>query len=322
MILWIQQQFLRFYQGWDRFWFTPADPTATAILRILVGGMLLYTHCVWGLRLEDFLGDQGWNHRSLVASLQADSRPPSFWWLVPSAWLVPVHWFCNGLLLAFVLGLGGRFISVAAWIITISYAHRGMLSNFGLDQLNSILTLYLAIGPCTQVLSLDALRRRYRTGKATVPLPSITANVSLRLVQLHLCLIYLWAGFGKLQGDSWWNGEAVWLAIANTEYRSFDLTWLAHFPRLTELLTHMTIAWEVFFIALVWPRAIRGWVLAMGIGMHLGIGAFLGMWTFGLIMIFAYVAFIPSEVLRHLLGRYHPGHPQPSEASPHLVLAS
>ncbi|MBV8078552.1 MAG: hypothetical protein JO284_19240, partial [Planctomycetaceae bacterium] len=40
--------------GWDAFWFTPADPTPLGLLRVLTGAMLLYTHAVWGLALDDF----------------------------------------------------------------------------------------------------------------------------------------------------------------------------------------------------------------------------------------------------------------------------
>jgi hypothetical protein len=38
-------------------------------------------------------------------------------------------------------------------------------------------------------------------------------------------------------------------------------------------------------------------VLAIGTAIHIGIGAFMGMWTFGLSMIFAYVAFLPGARL-------------------------
>ena len=46
--------------GWDRFWFTPADPATLALIRILAGAMLFYTHLVWGLALTDFFGEHGW----------------------------------------------------------------------------------------------------------------------------------------------------------------------------------------------------------------------------------------------------------------------
>lgn len=42
--------------GWNRFWFAPSDPATLGMIRILAGAMLLYTHCVWSLGLNDFFG--------------------------------------------------------------------------------------------------------------------------------------------------------------------------------------------------------------------------------------------------------------------------
>ena len=42
--------------AWDRFWFTPAAPQSLALIRILAGAMLFYTHLVWSLDLVAFLG--------------------------------------------------------------------------------------------------------------------------------------------------------------------------------------------------------------------------------------------------------------------------
>ena len=46
-------------QAWDRFWFSKRDPTVLGIMRWLVGGMLVYTHLVWGLNLPAFFGSAG-----------------------------------------------------------------------------------------------------------------------------------------------------------------------------------------------------------------------------------------------------------------------
>ena len=37
--------------GWNRFWFTPADPATLGAIRIFAGAMLFYTHLVWSLDL-------------------------------------------------------------------------------------------------------------------------------------------------------------------------------------------------------------------------------------------------------------------------------
>ncbi len=294
----IKNSLVSVWNRWDAFWFTPTDPLSMSIIRILVGSMLLYSHLVWGTSLEAFFDDQGWNNRALLTLLQPDGVSPSFWWYVPKPWMISIHWLCNGILVLFVLGLGGRFTALLAWVISVSYANRSMLANFGLDQMLCIFMLYLAIAPSTQKWSLDSLiRRKLRWNETTIS-KSVLANVSMRLIQIHLCVIYLWAGLSKLQGEAWWNGDAMWLALANEEYQSLDMTWLVSFPRLMEFMTHTTVAWELSFAALVWPQATRKIVLALGIGMHLGIGLFLGMWTFGLIMIFAYVAFVPSAAIQ------------------------
>jgi hypothetical protein len=277
---------------WDRFWFTPVNPAPLGIIRILSGGMIFYTHLVWTKGLEDFFGPMGWQPESLMAQVQKDMICPSFWWLVPDAWLYPVHYLCLAILAAFMLGLATRVTSVLSFVIVVSYAFRTMSANFGLDQVNALAALYLCIGPSGRCWSLDALIRKWR-GKNHDLTPSVTANISLRLMQIHLCIIYAFAGMAKLGGEAWWGGYAIWMAAANYEYQSWSLLWLADHPDLFNLITHVTIAWELTFWSLVWHPRLRPIMLAIGVGMHLGIGAFLGMWTFGLAMIFVYLSFIP-----------------------------
>ena len=48
------------WQAWNRFWFTPADPATLSLIRLLAGGMLFYTHLVWSLDLQAFVGQEGW----------------------------------------------------------------------------------------------------------------------------------------------------------------------------------------------------------------------------------------------------------------------
>lgn len=294
-------------ERWEQFFFQPVDSLPLSILRILFGGMLLYTHVVWGLAFKEFFWTASWNTPELVAQLRGDGFTPSLWWYIPDQWMNLTHWICNLVIVLFILGWGGRVTALLTWMIAVSYAHRASLANFGLDQINCILALYLVIGPSTQYLSLDRwlANRRLRTTADNKPRGdalSPSANLALRLIQIHLCIIYLWAGLGKLQGEAWWTGESMWLALANLEYQSMDMTWLASFPRLLEILTHATIFWELSFSALVWPKATRWLVLGIGVTMHLGIGIFLGMWTFGSIMIFAYMSFASGPWLRKHFG--------------------
>jgi hypothetical protein len=294
---WLRDRGASGARAWNKFWFTPVDPAPLCLMRILVGGMLVYSHWVWGLELAAFLGEEGWNSAELVRAVQRDSWALSFWWFVPAGWYAAVHAGCLAILALFWAGCWTRITSVLSFVILVSYCNRAPLSNYGLDQISSILTLYLSLGPSGARYSVDRVWRR----RTLVP-DSATACMALRLVQIHYCIIYFFAGVSKLQGRSWWTGEAMWRAFANYEYQSTDMTWLAADPGLLQLMTIATLLWEISFAYLVWNRSLRPWLLAGGLAMHFGIGACLGMWTFGLMMMFGYVAFLSPETVRRVMG--------------------
>lgn len=56
----------------------------------------------------------------------------------------------------------------------------------------------------------------------------------------------------------------MWNVVANQEYQTLDLTWMAWTPWLPYLISHITIAWETAFIVLIWNHRLRPLVLAMG----------------------------------------------------------
>lgn len=300
------------WSGWTRFWFQPTNPTTLGVLRLLVGGMLVYSHIVWGLELELLLGPNGWHSADAVHSLQRDQYAWSFWWLVPAGAMYIVHWICLIALVCFFIGLFTPVTAILAFVISASYMYRAPMANYGMDQFLSCLVFYLVLSPCGKTWSADWLIARYRAAKQAIRngetqfafsvAPSVRANLFQRLIQIQLCIVYFFAGTAKLQGTSWWTGMAMWQGFSNLEYQSFDMTWLAYYPIVLNVMTHVTIVWELSFPFLVWNRYARPVVFLMGGLMHLGIGAFMGMWTFALIMIFGYLAFCSGEKLSRLLA--------------------
>ncbi len=304
-------------RAWNGFWFTPTDPATYCLIRLLAGLMLFYTHLVWSLDLEAFFGPVPWlSVDALDAAAQGQTIFAfSYLYYVESpAVLWTLHVVALVVLAMFALGLFSRATSVLAFVITMSYANRVPGALFGLDVINGMLALYLTIGPSGACYSLDRLiaRRRasrrlsetsVRVSERLAHVPSISANIGVRLIQVHLCIVYLFAGLSKLLGGSWWDGTAMWLAVANLEYQSIDMTWLANWPLALNFLTHLTIAWEVSYAALVWPRLTRPIVLVLAIPLHLGIACFLGMITFGLVMLIANLAFVPPAIVRAVVSR-------------------
>ena len=286
---------------WDAFWHTPADPSLLGAMRIMTGLMLLYTHAVWGLELRRFFGPSGWLGAGLVRAIQADQFAYSFWWGVPEGWVWVAHAASMIVLGLFTVGLWTRATSLLALIVAISYVHRVPAATFGLDQITIMLLLYLTIGGSGQALSADRWLAARRLGAgASRPAPSAAANLALRLINVHMCIIYFFAGIAKLRGDSWWDGTAMWRAFANLEYQSADMTWLAWHPRVLNLATHASVLWEISFAFLIWRPRWRPPMLAGAVALHVGIGACLGMWTFGLIMLVGCCSFLPGEVVHSL----------------------
>ena len=168
VLLHVRRAANRVWSPWREFWFKPADPTPLAVMRILFGGMLLYTHSVWGLNLEGFFGPNGWQGEALVRTVQQGQLAWSFWWWVPDGLRLTVHLVSLGILVLYMLGALTPVTSILAYVITVSYAYRAPLANYGLDQINAIAALYLAIGPSGAVLSVDRLWRRYRAARGSL----------------------------------------------------------------------------------------------------------------------------------------------------------
>jgi hypothetical protein len=288
--------------AWDRFWFTPAQPHTLAIIRILGGAMLFYSHLVWTLHLDAFLGPQAWLTRETVALMNQSADGGIYvWsylaWTDSPAILWTLHIAALVVLAMLTLGLFSRWTSILAFIITLSYCHRLTGALFGLDQINAFIATYLMLGSCGDAWSIDrwlALRRR----EHAAVVPAVGTNIAIRLLQVHICVIYLFGGIGKMRGEYWWDGSALWFGLANLEYQSLDMTWTVHAPWLLALLTHITLFWETFYCFFVWPRLTRPICLSLALAVHLGIGLCLGMWTFGLMMIVGNLAFVPPELVR------------------------
>ncbi len=289
--------------GWNKFWFTSTTADTLAILRILTGAIALYTLLVWTCEFQGFIGgglvSEEFRGLMFRTSLESTLAWSHFDWLDASLHM-PVHIAGLVILLLFTVGYQTRVTAVLSALLVISYANRAMGALFGLDQMLAMLTLYLAISRCGDQYSVDCwLAKRNRSNAARKPSASWINGVATRLIQVHLCIVYLFAGLGKCQGDKWWDGEAIWGAVANHEYQTVDMLWMSEQMWLVAVLTMLTLFWEIGYAALIWPRLTRPVMLALAVPMHLGIGICLGMLEFGLIMLVANIAFVPPAFFQN-----------------------
>jgi Vitamin K-dependent gamma-carboxylase len=294
---------------WQQFWFVPSQPHTLALLRILGGSMIFYTHLVWSKNLIAFLGPNAWIDRDtakLLNTLPSGANytfshlyyfdSPSLLWLL--------HAVAMLIFLAFTLGFYTRITSVLTWLLTVSYAHRLVGTQYGLDQVNSFLAMYLMLCRCGDVYSLDHWLATRSGRAATLPTSDVMNTIALRLIQLHLCAIYLFGGISKMRGDSWWDGSAIWFAIANYEYQSWNVAWLIHARWFIAGLALVTMFWETFYCVLVWPKWCRPIMLALAVGVHGFIALCLGMITFGTAMLIMNLAFVDPQTIQRFLAKW------------------
>ena len=316
MIAAVRSYFDEVWDAWNEFWFTPASPSTLSAIRVLAGLMLLYTHLVWSFDLNGFFSQNGYLPQQLMHDVHVMQNDPDgtgpltgsdrllwshFNYVHGPKLMWTIHIVALVVFFLLTIGLFSRTMAFLAYLFAVSYASRVTPgAYFGLDKVNCMLALYLIFGPCGARYSIDRLWR-LRRGNTEVP-PSSTANLAIRLIQVHMCIIYLFSGIAKLQGEPWVTGQASWLSFAMYEYQSraqaLNMTWLATHEWLLNLMTHATVFWELSYCALVWPALTRRWVLLMAVFVHLGIALFLGMPTFGLVMLIGNLAFVSPKTVR------------------------
>src|SRR5438067_13941786 len=69
-------------RAWDRFWFTPADPTTLGLIRICCGIVTLYVHIAYSFGLLSYVGADGWIDNDVANFVRHDvliTQPASNW---------------------------------------------------------------------------------------------------------------------------------------------------------------------------------------------------------------------------------------------------
>ena len=183
-------------RDWNAFWYTPADPDVAGLCSHLDGADAGLHPCRLGTGLERLFRP---DELAVAGPGAIDrGRPVHFFVLVLGAGAVDVAGLRavdGDLRAASRSGLWTRVTSVLSLFTAISYTNRVPAALFGLDQINIMLTLYLAIGPSGQALSLDRWLLTAAAGRKRPARPQPRAPTwPSGLIQVHMCVIYLFAG--------------------------------------------------------------------------------------------------------------------------------
>ena len=303
-----------FGAGWNRFWFTPSDPATLGLIRLLTGLVSLYWLATYGYDLVRLFGPSGMLPVTTVLELAGSWASVSYLnYLQSPTELWIAHILALAVMALFTVGLFTRVTSVLTLIVLLSYIHRGPMISSQVEPILSLVVFYLCLGPAGAYLSIDSLlesRKRQAMGStagARKRISSTSATVALRLLQVHVSVIYLMMALAKLRGGEsgpvWWMGEAVWWIIARPESRLVDFTWLHDYPLVVNAWTHAIVAFEFAFAILIWNRLSRPLLLAVAVPMWVLLALITGLTPFCLMMLIASAAFVPAAAIRGLSHR-------------------
>jgi hypothetical protein len=270
----------------------PASARPLAVLRIALAVVLLAQAAALARDLDDLCGPLGLMQWPINEAMIGGTVPRVGWLAdLLEPWGVSPHGALLGTavaylvsLVALLLGWRARLAAGATWLTHLLLMKTGVSVTYGVDSLANIGLFYCLWMPVGRALSLDAWFGR------CVDRPDGAARLSLRVLQVHLCLVYLTAGLAKANSAQWWNGEAIWRAVMREDFGQFDFSWLASVPLLAVAASLGTLAVEVGYAFCVWPRRTRRWTALATVGLHAGIAVALGLWSFSGVMIALNVA--------------------------------
>jgi hypothetical protein len=286
----------KLFEAWDRFWFSPIPLAPLNLMRWFLGLTLftLYIQRQWGT--EIFFGNKAVIPSDVALEMLPEfNRPP--WLLLQGldAWSFSLHLIFLAGLLLFAFGVGGRFLAFGVWLLHVAFIQRNYAVAFGADLIGGIFLFYLALAGSSKGMSLQELfKRGFKKSweSSWERSTGIFGSVFFRLMQVQLCVIYVYTGLEKLKGSSWWDGTALWTVLANPQMAMLDLTWLRWFAPLLVAATFMTVLFEIYFPVLIWFKNWRKSLLIMGAIFHIGIGLSMGLFAFAAVMMSSYCLFL------------------------------
>ena len=209
--------------------------------------------------------------------------------ILSGIWLVLL---CAGVGLFF--GFFSRLSAVLAWFLHLCAAKSGGVLSYGVDNFMTIGLFYLMLSPSSDRWSLDKRWRKSRpqdrSANGRIRRGEQVMGFFRRVLQLHLCVIYLFSGLTKCLGSGWWDGSNLWRALIRPPFNVVDpeilVKWKYLFPVAGVVISLLELSYPFF----IWGRSTRKIWLVCICGMHAAIGITMGMYLFALVMVVLNVA--------------------------------
>jgi hypothetical protein len=308
-----------------RFWFTPADPLALNVVRVLAGLLFLAWLLPLAGQVDALFGFDGWFDQraySEAKEIEGISDRLPAWSIVylvgtNSTLLHLTYWAAIGIFALFTVGLWPRLTAVLSWVAVALFTVSPAV-DFEADCLLLILAFYLIVGYLFMGLlskgrSLDERLLGpgglwpFRRARGERP-RSVAANVALRLLQVHLAIVLVTSGLHKLQTSDWWAGVAFWYPLYPPSQTTLkEVLALGRsadsLMALLSVAAYATLVWQIGFPLFAWRQ--RWWRLVLVGGGMLGWLATALLYevpVFGPAIFIGCLSFLTPEEWRWVLG--------------------
>jgi hypothetical protein len=218
-------------------------------------------------------------------------------------------------LVAFTAGFWTRTSTFLALLLAATFNHRFAEMMNGGDALFRNGLYFLLLSPAGAVWSIDRLlrdRRDRRAGGLPAPAPTTIPPWSVRLMQIHVAVMYLFTGLTKLRdvhfedgwlrGD-WIDGTALYWVFNDVAITRWSYAQLPVPMPICRLMTWATLVFEIGFGLLMLIRPLRFWVLLFGVSLHVGILLIMEIGWFSQVTLCWYLLFVPGDRLADLVGQ-------------------
>jgi hypothetical protein len=184
---------------------------------------------------------------------------------------------CMGLLL--LLGLFCRPAAILAWFLHLCAAESGGLFTYGADNFMTTGLFYLMLSPLPDRYSLDHWLLKVDLKDAQL------LGFWRRVLQVHMCFVYLIGGLAKSLGSGWWNGSNLWRSLTRPPFNLIPPDILVRFKYALPILGISICLIELGYPFFIWIKKTRLFWLVSILAMHAAIGLAMGMYLFALVMI-------------------------------------
>ena len=215
--------------------------------------------------------------------------------------------------LAIVVGWKPTIWLLVAFVLLVAVQRRNPLVLNSGDIILRDLTLLLALTPTGAALSLDRYRRLGRDGLYSA---GMVAPWGLRLVQLQVMVVYLFAFWSK-SGNEWREGIAVSTALRLRDLQRFgQLDVFVENIWIVAALTWGTLVVELMLGTMLWYKPLRPLLIVLGVLLHLSIGGLMLVGFFGLAMVAGLMTFLDGDAIEASMRARRRGQSAPESVAP------